>query len=252
MRRVLIIDAGHALADGLQAAVAARILHLTNSAFFGLPSQVRTIEQALTYAGVQTVKSLVFAAEAFRCFATGAGVAPLPLEEIQDHALLSASIARRMLSDREAAEEAFTAALLHDVGQLVLATRLPEEFRADRATAAQQRRPLHEIEEGRYGVSHAEIGAYLLALWGLPETIVEAIANHHTPMRVEHEAFELLDAVHLASHLAHEQGGAANPDGTGDGEIDPDYVQTLHLDECMPQWRAMAAEQARAGSDQAG
>lgn len=222
--------------------IAARILQVANSAFFGLPRHVKTIEQALNYMGVNTVKSLVLAAEVFRAFSGGAGtVSQVPLDDIQDHALLTANIARRLPGDRETSEEAFTAALLHDVGKLVLASRLPDEYLENLACAEEQRRPLPAIEEDRYGVSHAEIGAYLLALWGLPETIVEAVAHHHSPMRVAHESFELLDAVHLANHLALEQDAEGSDDT--DPPLDPQWIVALQLEERITAWRAMAAEQ---------
>lgn len=222
--------------------IAARILQVANSAFFGLPRQVRTIEQALNFVGINTVKSLVLATEVFRSFSADDQVVRIPLDEMQDHALLAANIARRLPADRETAEEAFTAALLHDVGKLILAARLPQEFLENCAASEEQQRPIEEIEEERYGVSHAEIGAYLLALWGLPETIVEAVANHHAPMRVAHDAFELLDAVHLANHLAGELDGGACA-SFPDAALDPQYVDALHLGERIPEWRAMAAEQ---------
>lgn len=227
--------------------IAARILQLANSAFFGLPRQVRTIEQALNFTGVNTVKSLVLAAEVFRAFSEEGGVSRVPLDEIQDHALLAANIARRLPTDRETAEEAFTASLLHDVGKLVLASRLPDEFLENLAAAAEQQRPIQEIEEDRYGVSHAEIGAYLLALWGLPETIVEAVAHHHSPMRVDHQAFELLDAVHLANHLALEQAADPQTKPSSETPLDPQWIDALQLGERIPEWRAMAAEHTGAG-----
>lgn len=228
--------------------IAARILQVANSAFFGLPRQVKTIEQALNYTGVNTVKSLVLAAEVFRAFSDGnGGVSRVPLDEIQDHALLAANIARRLPADRDTAEEAFTAALLHDVGKLVLASRLPDEFLENLAQSEEQQRPIQDIEEERYGVSHAEIGAYLLALWGLPETIVEAVAHHHSPMRVAHDAFELLDAVHLANHLALEQDADGGEDHAAEPPLDPQWLDALQLHERITEWRAMAAEQVGAG-----
>lgn len=227
-------------------AVTARILQIANSAFFGLPRQVRTIEQALNFTGVNTVKSLVLATEVFRAFSDRGGASRVPLEEIQDHALLAANIARRLPTDRETAEEAFTASLLHDVGKLVLASRLPDEFLENLAASAEQQRPIQDVEQERYGVSHAEIGAYLLALWGLPETIVEAVAHHHAPMRVDHQAFELLDAVHLANHLALEQAADPCAQPSPEALLDPEWVDALRLRERITEWRTMAAEQAGA------
>ena len=75
----------------------------------------------------------------------------------------------------------FSAGLLHDVGQLILATGLPEEYAAVLQGAKDQGRPVWQVEQEHFGATHADVGAYLLALWGLPNPIVEAVAMHHCP-----------------------------------------------------------------------
>jgi HD-like signal output (HDOD) protein len=83
----------------------------------------------------------------------------------------------------EDASAAYLAGLLCDVGQLVLASAAPERLYVTQAEAAKAGSPAHVAEASTWGATHAEIGAYLLGLWGLPFQIVEAVANHHAPAR---------------------------------------------------------------------
>jgi len=96
------------------------------------------------------------------------------------------------------------AALLHDIGRLFLASKMPEEFCSIQRLATLHECKLFEAEEELLGTSHAEIGAYLLGLWGLPNVIVEAIAHHHRPTRISHSGFDSTVAVYLAELLATE------------------------------------------------
>jgi HD-like signal output (HDOD) protein len=132
--------------------------------------------------------------------------------------------------------------LLHDVGALVLGTRLPEQFRSVRAAREELKRPLHELEAERLGVSHAEIGAYLLGIWGFPYPIVEAVANHHVPWRVPHERFGLVDIVYVASTLAVEQEQPPAAGASCSPGLDLSYLETLGVADSVSTWRAMAAE----------
>ena len=118
--------------------------------------------------------------------------------------------------------------MLHDVGKLVLVTRLPEQALAIAAAAAETGRPWHELEEEVLGVTHAEIGAYLLGLWGLPQQTVEALAFHHTPERLSRTAFDVLSAVYVADVLIDEEMVAQNLGGAElSGPLDDEYLATL-------------------------
>ena len=191
-------------------AMCAKILQLANSAFFGLRHPVSNIQGAVVQIGTAMLQNLVLSCEVRQAFVSANGV--LSLDTEQEHALRAATLARGLVTDRQKRDDAFMAAMLHDVGKLVLATQMTEEFRAAVAKARQDRVPLHEVEPGVYGVSHAEVGGYLLGLWGLPYPIVEAVARHHAPWRaVSEEAVDLADAVFLAEGLAQEQAAASAP-----------------------------------------
>ena len=227
------------------AAMCAKILHLVSSAFFGIPRRVGNIHQAVTYLGTSMIKNIVLSVEVFRTWSESGKLAGFSIDAEQSHALLTSRIAMRIMGDKSKAEDAFMAAMLHDVGKLILATYLPDEFARVIENRREQARPMHVIEQEVCGVTHAEVGAYLLGIWGLPYPIVEAVAYHHAPTRVPHERFEILDAVHVANLLAREH-ESASPGGAGEicEEINASYLEALGMMDQLPAWREIVTEQA--------
>jgi HD-like signal output (HDOD) protein len=156
-------------------AIAAKVLQACNSAFFRLPRRVASIQQAVSYLGLSTVRSMVLSAELFKA---GQSVcAALDLGQLQRHALSVAAVARSLLGDTARAEEAFLAGLLHDVGFLLLGRLFKDQMQlALEASAAGM--ALAEAERKYVGLDHGTAGAYLLGLWGLPFEVVQAVAQH--------------------------------------------------------------------------
>lgn len=221
--------------------IAAKILQLVNSSYFGVRREITSITQATTYLGVKTVRDLVLSTEVFREFESAARVAGFSLQQEQRHSSITARIARRLIDDRRLAEQAFLAAMLHDIGKLVMVTRVPDSSRKVHEAGGGTASPLHEVEEAQLGVSHAAIGAYLLGLWGMPYPIVEAIAHHHRPRAVQGQAtFGVLGAVHVANCLAHE---AEDPGSARLHPLDVDYLTALSVVDRLPRWREIAAEE---------
>jgi putative nucleotidyltransferase with HDIG domain len=101
------------------------------------------------------------------------------------------------------------AALLHDVGKLAMAERTRAHFSRALAQAEEEGVPLFAVEEKLIHISHAEVGAYLLSLWGLPYTVVEAVAHHHHPRRMPQSRVDMPLVVYLSNLLAHERGATA-------------------------------------------
>jgi HD-like signal output (HDOD) protein len=220
-------------------AVTARLLHLVNSAAFSLAEKVTDPIEAISLLGVETVKSLVLCLQIFgqKDEAREAG---LSLEILWEHSLLVAKFARlitfKQTVDERLAGDAFTAGLLHDVGRIVIASNLPQEYAAVVTAAREESHPLHEEETARLGVNHAKVGAYLLGLWGLPTAIVEAAAGHHAPGQTVFACeFSLLAAVHAANVFAHASSGQT--DGLPLPELDLNYFKAIKLDEQLGQWR---------------
>lgn len=169
-------DVGHIAAR--DPAISAKLLQLVNSSFVGLARHVSSVEEAVTYLGIPTVRSLSLSVGAFRALGADEFLGEGYADALSAHALRCAEAARSLVSDQADADNAFTAALLQDIGQLVLAVHRPEAFRAMLRAAQDGGVPLHEIEQAQ-GWTHAHVGAYLLGLWGLPTAVVDAVAHHH-------------------------------------------------------------------------
>src|ERR1700741_4946507 len=184
--------------------ISAKILQLVNSAFFGLPREISTMNTAVSYLGIDMLQNLVLSAEVFRVFENSANLPGFSFEELHEHSQLTAKIASHIPVPAAVHSAAVVAGLLHDVGKLVLATRSPKHFARALEGAAEEKRPLFAVEQDLMGVSHAEVGAYLLGIWGLPCPVVEAVAHHHHPERVPQETLDAVAVVHVATYLAHE------------------------------------------------
>jgi HD-like signal output (HDOD) protein len=176
--------------------ISTRVLQFVNSAYYGLAEKVTSIEAAILYLGLRTVRHLALSIELHQAFQ----LPPTALGELERHARLAAQIARKLVSASQA-DTAFAAGLLHDAGQLVLMSRMPQPYAEATRRAVAGRRPLHEAEREVLGASHAEVGAYLLGLWGLPPPIVEAVAFHHQE-RPCPGSLDTIDAVGVACLLA--------------------------------------------------
>jgi putative nucleotidyltransferase with HDIG domain len=217
--------------------VTAKILQLVNSPLLGISRQVTTMRAAVAVLGTSTIRTLVLATEAVRAFASSDRTAAMTMERLQLHSLAVASLATRLLPERLDPEEVFTAAVLHDIGKLLLLDRCPELFAYLGRTADQRGVPLHRVELEVLGVSHAEIGAYLMHLWQLPDTIITAVASHHIPSRPS--ATELAFVIHVADALQHGR-NPATPLGT-EARLDRESLQRFRVEDRLPVWMAMAS-----------
>jgi HD-like signal output (HDOD) protein len=219
--------------------VTARLLQMVNSAAFSLAQKVTDPVDAVTLLGIETINSLVLGLQVFSQ-SDEARAAGLSLELLWEHSLVVAKFARQITlkqtADARLAGDAFTAGLLHEVGRIVLASNLPKEYAAIIASARATSRPLHEEETAQLRVNHAQVGAYLLGLWGLPVEFVEAAAGHHAPGKTVFAAeFSLLAAVHAANVFAHAAGGQT--DGLCLPQLDLAYFQTTHLEDQLAVWQ---------------
>ena len=216
-----------------------KILQMVNSPFFGLRNHVSNPEQAVMLLGLETIKSLVLSLQVFSQFEGAQSF--FSLEALWNHGLVTSSYARAIAKDEGAptmvVEDAVAAALLHDVGTLVLATNLPDQFAE--TLALQQNEGLAEWEAERkvLGASHAEIGAYLLGIWGLGDSLVEAVAFHHTPMMCVSSTFIPLTAVHVANALE-EEARAADFEGEIN-RFDETYLGHCGMQDHLVRWRAI-------------
>jgi len=220
------------------AAMTAKVLKLANSAYFGRARPVNGVGQAIGYLGLNALKSLTLAAGALTAFPTDRRIAGFSIERLQGHSALVARITRRLLDDRQHEEGAVAAALLHDLGMLVLASRAPDYLAEVLGRSEREQRALFEIERELRGFTHAEVGAHVLGLWGLPHAIVEAVAYHHDPSAAHDPQLDAVTAVHVANALANELEG-------GRCTLDQDHLELVGVAERVSGWRQIAAREAQ-------
>jgi HD-like signal output (HDOD) protein/CheY-like chemotaxis protein len=227
---------------GQDMSMTAQILKLANSAFFGLRRQLAGVQEAVAYLGLDTIKSLVLSIHAFSQFEE-AETGALRIEPLWRHSMQVASSAKRICElegqEAKAAEEAFTAGLLHDIGKLVLAVNLPKDYaEAMRLTRAGLELPLAERQV--FGANHADVGGYLIGLWGLPVPVVEAVALHHCPSSAAQPAFSPLTSVHAANVLEWERPNASH--GLPVPQLDATYLGLVGASSRVDDWRKALAE----------
>ena len=243
LSRALAADAPFSTVKGIvekDPAVCAKILQVVNSAVLGLPRRVANVQNAISCLGTNMLRNVVLSTEVF------SGPAPAGrkvIDALQAHSMLTASIARQMMAGTHLADDAFTAGLLHDLGRLIIVNQMPKVSADVEAAVKKGGTPTYRAEEQVLRTSHAEIGGYLLGLWGLPYPVVEAVANHHHPERIAAPRFDLLAVVHIAEALANEVGPGAAEKGAA---VDTIYLEELGVTNKLDGWRAMAEVQAEA------
>ena len=225
----------------------ARILKLVNSAFFGLGRTIVSPGDAVNYIGKETVKTLVLSLQIFAEFKAPM-VSYLSMESLWKHSLEVATLAKKisktMDPDLEVAEESFSAGMLHDVGRLILLSKLNSRYTRAIVSAEMNRITLLEAEQDEFNVTHAGIGGYLLGLWGLPLPIIEAVTWHHFPENTLSHGFTPTLAVHLADALIQEA-----PDYEGSlmkASLNLPYLESIGLAGHLEEWRRLLPQPEQA------
>ena len=187
--------------------MSAKVLQLVNSAVFGVQQKVSRIAQAVPLLGLDTLKSLVTWFQLGTQFSnvTQAG---LDMETLQQHSILTARyaqlVAMHLGFDRFDADDFFTAGMLHEIGALILANAFPRQYRDILAFPYDLNRGSTGSEQAVFNTTHAEVGAYLLALWGFRDQVVEAVCFHHRPDLQATRTINSVSVVYLAHVLARE------------------------------------------------
>ncbi len=216
-----------------------KILQIVNSAFFGRRQHISDSRSAVEFLGLDTISSLTLGLgviSQFEFHASG-----LFFADLWAHSMAVGVAANKiaLLERPDIGNEAFTAGLLHDIGKVILAVNLPEKFRVVEEQVKNTGVSLVEAERNIYGATHADVGAYLLGLWGLPSQVVQAVAFHHTPLETHSDRFTALTAVHAANgihpRLTSDNGLAFGPD------IDEEYLDRLGMLDRVPFWQQKCA-----------
>lgn len=212
------------------AAIASKVLQITNSAFFRLRKPIVRIKDAVTYLGFATIRNLVMSAELFAQWKMPAALlADVDPDHLQKHAQLVAQACKSLATGKVSPDDAWLAGLVHDIGYWILAQDCPDELKRAITQAHNDQRPLFECEKEIIGATHAEIGAYLLGLWGLPYPIVEAVAMHHTAGAIASHGFDLLATLAVSHDLLGAQiAGELNNSSAMTPGVDESYFSGLH------------------------
>ena len=204
-------------------ALAARVLRLANSAYYGFPRAISAVLQAVTLMGSSTLRNVALSAAAFDLFrpATTQG---LDLEALWRHSVAVAA-ASRLVARRvryTPLEKAFTAGLLHDIGKVIIARYLHGSVGRIVSRVNTEKIAIADAEQRVLGVSHAAFGAWLAARWAFPPSLVDAIAFHHNPAQAE-ENIQLAAIVYVADLVARR----ANIGSGGDNIVREPHLPTL-------------------------
>jgi HD-like signal output (HDOD) protein len=221
----------------------AKILQMVNSAFFGLFRKINSPEQAVMMLGLETIKALVLSVKIFSEF-NQKSFSWFQIDDLFNHSLRVSLYAKTIIKNENLGQElinnSMMAGLLHDLGKLILATNFEKPYRQVLAAAQGTGKNLLDLEYEAFGTSHAEIGAYLMGLWRLDNSIIEAIAFHHLPARSITQNIGLLTAVHVANALVHEARTPA--DQNTELQCDTEYLDKLEITSRIPQWRQVCKE----------
>lgn len=230
-------------------ALTAKMLQLANSAYYSPRRRIPNVEQAIVRVGYATTKEMLLSAAAWHGLERVRGVRTLPVRDLWRHSLGAAFCARTLagMVGQVRAEEAYTTALLHDLGLLAVMQAAPAEM-ARVVEISTKGRPLAQAEREVLGFDHAEVGAKLLEMWQLPESSVATVRWHHEPMAVAHDEPQVF-IVHLANTLSHAMGLHTWPMATWE-PANREAVEALGLDLAAAEMVIKEAERAMRGAEQ--
>jgi putative nucleotidyltransferase with HDIG domain len=218
-------------------AMAAKVLQLANSALLGLRCEISNVHQAVLLIGMEMMRALVVSVHIFSHFEAGK-LGELDLAQLWKHSLCTANaalaIARAEHATKQVLEDSFSAGLLHDIGKLILADTMAEQYKQVVQRVRSQEIALSDVERESFECTHAEVGAYLVGIWGLPNSIVETAAWHHLPSISASRTFAPLTAVHAANALV----GVGEFSHLGERQaLDEQHLEEVGMADRKDNWR---------------
>ncbi len=256
--------------------LSAKILQLVNSAYYSIPQKINDPEQATIYLGSEVVKTVVLSNHVFSSFAEDAEALGVDIAQMWDHSMqvgvIAGVIARAEQAEKDEVEDAMISGVLHDIGKLIL-LKAPNKYKEIMRFMDYTGSDFVDAEYAILKTSHAEMGAYLLGLWGIPDGVVEIVAFHHRPSSLIENVLEAvcnssrktknistptggvlktksvneyikgltaLAAVHTANTLVNKK--ASPSEDTAD--IDMLYLKTLKLEDRLPIWEDAFSNEA--------
>lgn len=216
-------------------ALVTRILKVVNSAFYGLPGQVASIDRAIVILGLTAVKNLAVAASLGQMFRGVRLCDGYNARDLWTHCVSVAVVSRELSRTLKLplAEEAFLAGMIHDVGLLVSLQCWPEKLSIVCEQAKQGLKPFCEIEREVMGVDHQMLGKALAERWQFPRTCLEAAGFHHEPQLLAADARALTSVVYVADRLCCDAKAGFWLTGNIETPIDYDSIKLSGIDEAV-------------------
>lgn len=216
-------------------AITTQLLRLVSSSLFAHAGPIYDVQRALILIGLDVTRAFCMAIEAYDI----EGLSEERRRSLALHALLTANIAARIASRPGLSEQAFVAGLLHDIGKIVLADKLPQHFERVACRAIRENESFYQIETELDKAAHPQIGAYLLGIWGLPIPLIEAVAKHHE----RPTELDLSGIVAVADILASEElGDGISPKSR---VLDETLINELQLVHRLDDLRQFTKDQAQ-------
>jgi HD-like signal output (HDOD) protein len=229
-------------------AMAAKILQVVNSAFFGLVRKISNPKEAVMLLGTETIKALVLSVKIFSEFNQNK-FAWFSFGDLFNHSMSVSMFAQTITKeehlDQNLVNHSLMAGMFHDLGKLILVTNFQEPYQKLLTEARQTGQNLWDLESDLFGTSHAEIGAYLMGLWGLEYPVIEAIAYHHCPGKSLSNSTGLLTAVHFGDAFDRLRNDGNDQDsGNGWRQLDRGYLDNLGVADRINNWQSVCHELA--------
>ena len=227
-------------------AMAAKILQVVNSAFFGLVRKISNPKEAVMLLGTETIKALVLSVKIFSEF-NQKKLAWFNFDDLFNHSMSVSMFAQTITKeehlDQNLVNHSLMAGMFHDLGKLILVTNFQAPYQKLLTEARQTRQNLWVLENDLFGTSHAEIGAYLMGLWGLEYPVIEAIAYHHCPGKSLSNSTGLLTAVHFGDAFDRLKNDGNDQDsGNGWRQLDRGYLDNLGVAGRINDWQTVCNE----------
>jgi HD-like signal output (HDOD) protein len=218
--------------------MSSRLTQVVSSAFFGLSASMTSLGACVAYLGLDAIRSLVLSAEIGQLY-PGAVPGHSP-ERVHARALATSRLARRLAQNVADPGQAFVAGLLHGVGQLVLASRAPVKYAEALALQASRGLTQPDAEREVIGATSAEVGAYLLALWGQPLEVVRAIANQDLPEVADQRRPGLATIIYLSKRLSQNADAPLGPASTALSVLNEPFLTRIGSVERLQEYRELA------------
>lgn len=193
--------------------LASKVLRIANSAYYGFPGKITTINHAIVVLGLNNIKNIVLSTAIMEKFASQGSALNFDRTSFWKHSLLCGIICKKISEHMglKNAEEMFMCGLLHDFGKLILDSFFHEEFVQALALANKEASSLMAAENQIFGFNHSGVGSMVLKKWSFPPAIVKAVQFHHAPAE-NTSTFRAASIVHVADYLCRRIGIGSSGD----------------------------------------